>query len=319
MIIRTVLGDIYRNELGLCYSHEHIMIDAGFTTLMNDKLLLNDVEKITAELKNLYELGVRSMVDTMPANAGRNIVKMADISQKTGIQIIACTGIHLEMYYPPNHWRYHYSEDQITRLFIDDIEEGVDIYDYGGPLVKRSGFKAGLLKLATGAEPITKHQQKIFRAVVNAHLATGAPILTHTHSGMNAMDQVRLFDKLGADLSHIVLSHVDKNRNIEDHRELLNMGVYLEYDSAFRWKENEINWTFKLLEELLSEFPNQIVMGMDAAKNEYWRSYGGQPGLDYLVTTCKKELNKRGLSDYFEKIFYSNPSNLFSFQRVENS
>lgn len=312
-MIRTVLGDIDSGELGLCYSHEHILIDESFPTLLNEKLLLNDVEKITEELKHLYRLGVRSMVDTMPVNAGRNILKLSQISRETGMQIIAPTGIHLEMYYLPDHWRYHYSEDQLTQLFIDDIEVGIDIYDYGGPLVKRSEYKAGLIKLATGDEPITEHQKKIFRSVVNAHLSTGAPILTHTNSSKHALEQVNLFEKMGADLSHTVLSHVDKHKSINYHRELLQSGVYLEYDSAFRWKEGEKNWTYELLEKLLSEFPNQIVMGMDAAKNEYWKSYGGSPGLDFLITTCKDELIKRGLGEYFEKIFSSNPAQLFSF------
>ena len=58
------------------------------------------------------------------------------------------------------------------------------------------------------------------------------------------------------------------------------------------------------MEKLLPMFPNQITVGMDAAKNAYWKSYGGNPGLDYLLTTFKDELNKRNLSNYLDKLFY---------------
>lgn len=311
--IRTVTGDIAPEDLGLCYSHEHIVIDTSYPTVCNSKLLLNDLDKIVEELQTFYRSGGRTMVDTMPANAGRNIRKLVEVSVRSGVQIIAPTGIHLEIYYLPNHWRYHYSEDQLTRLFVADIVDGIDIHDYDGPLVERSGHKAGIIKLATGDEPVTPHQEKIFRAVVNAHQQTGAPILTHTNHGRQALAQVELFDKYGADLSHVVLSHVDRYKDVAYNREILQSGVFVEYDSAFRWKPDETNWTFKLLEQLLPEFPDRITMGMDAAKNSYWRSYGGKPGLDYLLTTFRDELSRMELGHYYDNIFSDNPRSLFAF------
>ena len=205
--VRTVLGDIAPKEMGLTYSHEHIIIEESYPTKQNPLFLLNDVDKVSEELQRFYGLGGRTMVDTMPINCGRNVLKLAEVARRTGVQIIAPTGIHLEIYYPPNHWRYHYSEDQITQLIIDDIRLGVDRHDYGGPIVERTEYKAGMIKLATGDEPISPHQEKIFRAVVNAHRATGAPILTHTNYGRHALAQAQLFDRLGADLNHVVLSH----------------------------------------------------------------------------------------------------------------
>ncbi|MDZ7720561.1 MAG: hypothetical protein U5K72_17225 [Balneolaceae bacterium] len=313
--VRTILGDITPDEMGLTYSHEHIIIEESYPTLENELLLLNDVEKVTEELTRFYQLGGRTMVDTMPANAGRNIKKLAEVSRRSGVQIIAPTGIHLEKYYLPNHWRYHYTEEQLTQLFVDDITKGIDIHDYGGPIVERSSHKAGMIKLATGDEPITPHQEKIFRAVVEAHKRTGAPILTHTNDGKRALEQVHLFDKLGADLSHVVLSHVDRYKDIEYNREVLQSGVCVEYDSAFRWAiKGEENWTYTLLEALLTEFPDQITMGMDAAKHTYWKSYGGDPGLDFLLTTFRDDLEQMGLGEYYDKIFYDNPARLYSFK-----
>jgi predicted metal-dependent phosphotriesterase family hydrolase len=311
--IRTVNGDIDIREMGITYSHEHIVIEESFPTQANPAFLLNDVKKIALELQMVHDLGGRTMIDTMPANCGRNVVKLAEVSTLSGIHIVAPTGLHLEMYYPSNHWRYDYSADQLAALFVADIEEGVDLYDYNGPLFERTRHKAGLIKLATADENISGHQTKIFHAVSNAHLTTGAPILTHTNSGKHALAQAHLFEKLGVNLSKVVISHVDKHPDPEYVRDVLQTGVRVEFDSAFRWKSGETNRTYALLEKLLPEFPDQITVGMDAAKNTYWKSYGGAPGLDFLLNTFRKELEDRGLHIYWDKIMIYNPASLYRF------
>ncbi len=313
--VRTVLGDIQPHEMGLTYSHEHVVIEESFPTIANPDFILSNTELISAELQEFYQLGGRTLVDTMPANCGRNITKLVTVSRNSNVNIIAPTGIHLEMYYPPNHWRYHLSPEDLTSLFVKDITEGIDEYDYGSPIVKRTPHKAGLIKLATGDESVTPHQQKIFIAVVKAHIETGAPILTHTNGGKHAIAQAELFSKLGANLNHIVISHVDKNKDPGYHKELMQTGVYVEYDSHFRWKKGEENFTYKLLENFLPDYSNRIVLGMDMARNTYWKSYGGKPGLNFLLTTFKDELNEMGLMKYFYQMFYQNPQQLFSFDK----
>lgn len=311
---RTVLGDMPVSEMGLTYSHEHIVIEDGYVTAKHPEFLLNDVDKITEELTNFHKAGGRTVVDTMPANAGRNILKSVEVSKKSGVHIVVPTGIHLEMYYPENHWRYYLTENQLTELFIADIVKGIDQFDYTGPFVQRTEHKAGLIKLATGDGPFSKHQELVFRAVVNAHLETGAPILTHTNFGRQAFEQAKLFEKLGANLEHVVLSHVDRAKDVDYNKKVLDVGVRLEYDSAFRWPlKNEPNYTLILLEELLPQYPDQIVMGMDMAKNGYWKSFCGSPGMNYLIDTIPSFLQSKGLADHYHKIFFENPKNLYAF------
>lgn len=311
--IRTINGDLDLTEMGVTYSHEHIIIEESFPTLANPDFLINDVGKVAAELSMVYDAGVRTMIDTMPANCGRNVLKLAEVSESSGIHIVAPTGIHLEQYYPTFHWRYQYSAEELSDLFIDDIEIGIDAFDYNGPLVKRTAHRAGLIKLATGDDQVTPHQEVIFEAVARAHLQTGAPILTHTNAGQLAIEQAERFHKLGVDLSHVVICHVDRYKDVQYHRDLLQTGVFVEYDSAFRWKQGEINWTYRMLEDLLPEFPGQITVGMDAARNSYWRSYGGKPGLDFLMRTFRDELKNRGLESYWENLMVRNPASVFSF------
>ncbi|GAA4433259.1 phosphotriesterase [Ravibacter arvi] len=314
--VRTVNGDIAPEEMGVTYSHEHIIIDQSFPTIANPDFLIDDVGKVAEELSEVYRKGGRTMVDTMPSDSGRNVIKLAEVSKRSGIHIVAPTGIHLEIYYPASHWRYTYSAEEMASLFVADVMEGIDRYDYSGPLVKRTAHKAGMIKLATGDDRISDHQRKIFEAVAIAQRETGAPVLTHSNAGQLAIEQAALFDRFGVDLGHVVISHVDRRKDISYHRDLLQTGVFVEYDSAFRWKAGEENWTFKLLENLLPDFPDQITVGMDAARSSYWRAYGGKPGLDYLVTTFRKELADRGLGSFWENLVISNPASLYRFSRV---
>jgi 5-phospho-D-xylono-1,4-lactonase len=76
-------------------------------------------------------------------------------------------------------------------------------------------------------------------------------------------------------------------------------------------EKEEKNWIYILLEELLPHYPNQIRVSMDAARNIYWKSYQGNPGLGYLLTTFVEELKIRSLDIYFNKIFIKNSARIF--------
>jgi len=313
--VRTVLGDIEPVSMGVTYSHGHIVIENSFPVLHNADFLLNDTRKISEELKEVYAAGGRTMVDTMPAGCGRNVLKLAEVSRLSRLHVIAPTGIHLPKYYPPNHWQFQLSEEQLTQLFIQDVEIGIDKFDYCAPVVERTNHRAGMIKLASGDEPFDDNLKKIFRAVVATHKETGVPILTHSNAGKHAVAQAELFHRLGADLLHVVISHLDRCKDLGYHRALMQTGVKVEYDSAFRWKPGEENFTFTLLEKLLPDYPGQITVGMDAARHTYWKSYGGRPGLAYLLTDFVTELRRRGLTEYQQKIFVENPRQLYTFVR----
>ena len=81
--VRTVLGDIHQDQMGLTYSHEHVVIDESFPTIANKDFILNDLTRITEELNEFYAKGGRTLVDTMPADCGRNVLKLAEVSRQS--------------------------------------------------------------------------------------------------------------------------------------------------------------------------------------------------------------------------------------------
>ena len=311
--IRTILGDIEAATFGVCYAHEHVVIDESFTTEQTPDFLLADVEKILPELAAFRASGGRAMVDSMPGGgAGRNVLKLADVARRSGIHILCPTGLHLAKYYPAGHWSNRASEDELTQLFTDEIELGIDTNDLAGPTIWRSPHRAGLVKVAGGKDRLSDREQRTFIAAARTQLKTGCPILTHTEEGTAALEQVELLKANGADLSHVVLSHTDRKPDISYHREILSTGVKVEYDSCFRWKSG--NPTLDLLPFLLTEFPDQIMLGMDAARNKYWKSFGGGPGLDFLLTEFTQRMTQAGISEErLNRVFVRTPAQTFSF------
>jgi len=311
--IRTVLGDISQDDVGFCYAHEHIIIDPSYPTEKNPDFELSSVDLAAQELRHFYELGGRTMVDTMPCDCGRNVSKLADVSRMSGVNIVCPTGLHLEKYYPKGHWGQRLSAEELAELFVADIEMGVDVNDYGGPEIHRTKHRSGVIKVAGGKDNLSAHEAKIFKAAALASKRTGCPIITHSEEGTAAMEQVALLAEGGVDVSRVTISHTDRKPELEYHRELLKTGVCLEYDSAFRWKTSE-NPTTNLIINLASEFPNQLMLGMDAARSTYWASYGGKPGLTYLLAEYRAALLDAGLEEaLLQRLFVANPAHAFSF------
>lgn len=316
--VRTVLGDISPAELGVCYAHEHIIIDASYSTVVEPEFQLDCVDTAARELADFHAVGGRAVIDSMPCDCGRNVRKLAEVSRRSKVHVVCPTGLHLSKYYDPGHWGNTYTEEELTRLFVGEITNGIDARDCNGPYPEVTGHRAGLIKIATG-EAITPRVERVFAAAAAAHCETGVPILTHTEQGTLGLEQVELLRGHGVDLEHVVLSHLDRQPDLSYHREILSTGVCVEYDSAFRWKQEQGNPTLDLVVALLPEYPRQIMLGMDAARRSYWRHHGGEPGMSYLLTTFCDQLRQAGLSDEdLRQIFTLNPAASYAFVAMSN-
>src|SRR4051812_33952670 len=93
MFVRTVLGDIAPASLGVCYAHEHVIIDPGYSTQIYPEFLIDSVENAAAELADFYRAFGRAMIDTIPCGGGRNISKLVEVSRRSGVHIVCPTGL----------------------------------------------------------------------------------------------------------------------------------------------------------------------------------------------------------------------------------
>ncbi len=316
--VRTVLGDVDTRNLGPCLAHEHIVIDESYATERHPHLLLPSVQKAVTELGELHRAGVRAVVDTMPCAAGRNVRKLAEISRLSGVSVVVPTGLHLPKYYPQGHWRYHVTAEDLSQLFIAEIEEGIDARDLSGPTLERTSHRAGLIKVASAHAPLEATAQVLFEAAAMAHLKTGAPIMTHCED-QRGPEQIAVFADLGVSARHITLSHTDRFPDLGYHRALLSTGVRVEYDRPIRGPHDGSHPTVALVAELLPAFPDQIMFGNDGARSTYWTSYGGAPGLAWLYTDFPSLLESAGVPRHLiDRAFVHNPAEAFGFAEMRS-
>ena len=316
--IRTVLGDIDPSELGVTYAHEHLIIDGGRPVEMSADFLLADVDRLAVELGDAAAAGLRSAIDAMPADCGRNPPKLAELARRTGVQIVASTGLHHERFYGPSHWSLRASDGELADLFSADVADGIDERDYSGPIVRRTGIRAGTVKIAGSQGGPSERDRPIFRAAAAAHLRTGVPVLTHCEAGTGALEQIRVLVDAGVAAEHVSLSQVDQVVDRGYHRDLFATGAFAVYDQAFRWGDGD-NGTLRLLEWAVADgHAGQVMLGMDAARQGYYRAFGGKPGLPYLLREFSDELDARGIGpDLRHQFFVDNPARVFTFAEVD--
>jgi predicted metal-dependent phosphotriesterase family hydrolase len=316
--VRTVLGDIDPGAMGVTYAHEHLIIDGGRPVEMSPDFLLADVDRLATELADAAAAGLRTAIDAMPADCGRNPAKLAELSRRTGTNVVAATGLHHEKFYGPSHWSLRASEDELADLFVADVAEGIDERDYGGPIVRRTDIRAGIVKVGGSQDGPSTRDLPIFRAAAAAHIRTGVPVHTHCEAGTGALEQIRTLVDAGVPASRISLSHVDKVVDRGYHRELFGTGAFAVYDQAFRWGDGE-NGTLTLLDWAVADgHAGQVMLGMDAARQGYYRAFGGTPGLAYLLRDFSDELEARGLGPELRRaLFVDNPARAFAFAEVD--
>src|SRR6185295_4381468 len=163
--VNSVLGPLDTADLGFTLPHEHVVV-ASAGILRTFPELYGDFDKLTEQsvltLTEAREGGVRTMIDLSTMDLGRDVRFLAEMSRRTGMQIIAATGIWRDI--PRSLWLR--SPDEIAALFVREIEVGIEGTD----------IKAGIIKVANDMEGVTKEGAIILRAAARAAKQTGVRI-----------------------------------------------------------------------------------------------------------------------------------------------
>ena len=309
-MIRTVLGDIVgaTDVDGFVYAHEHLIIDSPLIEDRWPHILLDSVDDAVAELEPCHAAGVRLVVDAMPVAAGRDVGRLAEISQRSGIHVVAVTGLHHDRYYGPLHWTNRVSADTLADLFIADLTNGIDRFDYTSPVVERTSHRAGMVKVATSGQVPDARDRRNLAAAALASLATGAPILTHCEDGWGGVEQVEALAAHGVPASACILSHVDKAGDIAYAVDVADTGAYLELDQNLRQAADGPGArTLAIISALVEAgHGEQIVLGTDGARRSLWTTHGGAPGLAWLATGFRQHLESAGLGDVVPNLLQHN-------------
>lgn len=319
LTVRTVLGDVPAEQLGIVYAHEHLIIQGGLGVMKKSDLKLDSVDNAVTEVLDCMRAGAKTFIDYMPLDSGRNPQALVVIAQRTNAHVVAVTGFHKPMYYDDLHWIYHYSVDQIARLLIDECTIGMDRHSYNGPLVERISAKAGVIKGAGDYNFIAPVSRKLFEAAAIAHLETGIPIATHTEHGTCGLEQVELLAKLGVNPCNMIICHMDRNPDLYVHKELAATGCFIEYDNATRVKYHPDGESVRLLHGMIEAgYEDQLMLGTDFALRSYWKAYGGGPGMSCLLDYFVPRLVNEGIPQTaIDKWLQSNPQRAYSIRQIK--
>lgn len=297
--VQTVLGAVAAADLGLTISHEHLL--AHPVPADDPDLILDDADAATAELRAFRAAGGATLVEVTPADYGRDLPGLAELSRQSGVHIVAATGLHKEAW--SRTYTCRLDVDELTAIFTTELRDGVE------------GIKPGVIKIGSSRERITAGERKIFAAAARTQRSTGAAITTHTEAGQLALEQLDLLLGAGADPERIVIGHLDRLLDIEYHAAVLRRGANVGYDQVGKPKYASDRDRAEALAGLVGRgYGAKLVISGDLGRRSYWRVHGGEPGLDFIPRKFLAMLTAAGLtSGQAEALVVDNPARVFAY------
>jgi phosphotriesterase-related protein len=160
-------GQIDCSKLGRTLIHEHVLVgmpgwnlDLKAPRFVRAEAMARAVDR----LQKLKSHDCNTIVDPCPMDLGRDVEFVAEVAQKSGVNIVCATGVYNEFEGVPYTFR-SMPREEILELYVKEITEGVG----------STGIRASVIKIATGHHPASEYEQKMIG------VAAGVPIISHTH------------------------------------------------------------------------------------------------------------------------------------------
>jgi predicted metal-dependent phosphotriesterase family hydrolase len=314
-VVVTVLGPIAPEKLGVTDAHDHLFLRSP--ALPGQEF--DDASLAVDEVGDGKTSGLQAIVEVTPIGCGRRPAGMREVGEATGLHIVAATGYHRDAHYPENHWVREASVELLAQRIVADLVDGMHPDDWLGAAPLDSA-RAGVIKAGASYQHISRLEERRLVAAAVGHRQTGAPILVHTEIGTCAHAIVDLLTHEGVKPESIILAHLDRNPDFELHSEVATRGVMLEYDTPGRIKYRPDSELIDLMEAMANAGQiDHLLLGLDLGMRDYFRVYGGGPGLGYLMDVFVPRLRKRVGEAAVNSILVANAARAFAFVRASES
>jgi phosphotriesterase-related protein len=217
--INTVLGPIESSKLGFTLSHEHICNGFGGSPFTFPEFLDREAtfKRAAIDLSEAKSEGLHTIMDVAPHDQGRDIKLQQEVSKRSGVNIITCTGTWLDV--PRFFEGLH--PNKIADLYMREIEEGIE----------GTEVKASIIKVASDKGGVKPKEELVLRAAARASKSTGIPIMTHTWAPDRiGEEQVRILKEENLDMGLVCIGHSNDTTDIKYLTGLLDQGVWLGMD-----------------------------------------------------------------------------------------
>lgn len=192
-------GTIGRSDLGRTLIHEHIHLgmpgwsfDAKSPKYVRHELMARAIDK----LQELKGHGCRTIIDPCPMDLGRDVEFVAEVAQRSGVNIICATGVYHEAEGVPYTFRTMPRED-VIELYVKEIADGIE----------ETGIKAGVIKIASGSDPSSEYDRKMIGVAAEVSRMTGVPIVSHTDLSTHGHEQVDVVESHGGCANCMIVGH----------------------------------------------------------------------------------------------------------------
>ena len=219
MKIESVQGPIEVEDLGLTLMHEHVMaVNWGMRMTFNNWIESESVvSKAVNSLLKAKRFGLKTIIDATPINLGRDINILHDVAEKSGIQIIAATGL----YYTEEPFLSGWEPSRIVERLMTEVTEGI----------QGTKIKPGIIKCATGAPEISDTNKKLLQSAALLHKRTGLPVTTHSSSmNKNGLAQQKILLEEGVEPRKLIIGHCGETTDLNYLESLLSKDSYIGLD-----------------------------------------------------------------------------------------
>lgn len=297
--IISVTGPLRPEEIGFCQFHEHLMLSRGRSYECNPDLCMDDISKSTQEAKAFQRAGGETIIDAQPGGCNRMAMGLAEISRKTGVNIICSTGFHKMMFYPEDHWIHTLSAFALYDYIVKELMEGsTDESDVRTPAECRYGkIRAGIVKCALDTENLTERYRRLFLAAANAARDCDRTMLIHVEKGSDPVALLTFLKDQGVLPEQTVFCHLDRAiPDTEVHKCILKQGAFLEFDTIGRFKYHSDEKEIELFRELIDAgFEDQLLFSLDTTRARMRMYDPDGIGLDYILKKFIPKMRDAGI------------------------
>ena len=334
-MIQTVTDLIKNEEVTAALPHEHILsdlrplvqlLDNGIfydkVSLQNygalsrnpyavlDNAVLDDKEAAIDEFHRLKKAGFNLVADATTGDFGRDVRFLRELSEKTGVHIVAGCGNYIDAAVSEEIKRKTVQE--LKEIIIKELTVGIDGTD----------TKAGIIGEVGSSRKITTNEYKFLQAAAEAQRETGFGLQIHAclwnREGLNALDYAV---KCGADPKKICISHVDVVLDEEYIVGILERGAYAEFDDfgkeyyvdradrnlldgSFAYDTQRVAFLKKMIE---GGYGKQLLICNDICLKSMLHAYGGW-GYDHIAKHIVPMMEDFGITKRdIEMIIRENP------------
>ncbi|MEU6139716.1 phosphotriesterase [Streptomyces sp. NPDC047081] len=294
--VRTVLGDVRPEQLGVCDAHDHLFLRSP--RLPGQEL--NDAAAARAELAAFRAVGGGSVVQWTPYGMGRRAADLPALSRTAGVHLVCATGLHQAAHYTTE--LLEEVRGKLAEVFVSELTEGIGT----------SGVRAGLIKVAGGFHALDAHARWTMTAAAEAHRATGATIAVHLELGTGALDVLDLLcGRLGVEPGRVVLGHLNRSPDLVVQRQAAEAGAYLAFDGPSR-ANHATDWRMPDAVRALAEagYGHRLLLGCDTVVAGA-RSVDGGPGMPYLLRRVRPRLAVELGEELVDRVLTENPGRAF--------